>query len=638
MRSSVLLGDSVVTEVLWLIIGLPLAGAVFLHFFGRHLKQPLSGWLASAAIGGSFVVAAAAAVPFVQGGAHGDTLILWEWMPAIGASFEILWDPLSALMTLVVTGVGTLIHVFAIGYMHGDERFPRFFTYLNLFAASMLTLVLANNYAMLFLGWELVGLCSYLLIGFWFTRAAPPPAAKKAFVVNRIGDFGFMVGLMIVFTTFGTLSYSGIFERAGAELTTGLATAVGLLFLVGAAGKSAQIPLYVWLPDAMEGPTPVSALIHAATMVTAGVYVIARSAAIYELSPVALVTVATIGALTAIWAASIALAQRDIKRVLAYSTISQLGYMFLAVGATAYVAGIFHLMTHAFFKALLFLGAGSVIHAMNDEQDMRKMGGLFKQMPVTAWTMGIATIAIAGIPPLAGFWSKDEILASAFARGGWYSALWVIGLLAALITAFYMTRQWVMVFLGKPRWAEGAHPHESPAVMTVPLVILAILSVVGGLINTPLRLTLEHFLEPAFEAVTLQHPAEGVDMFLLMAGLSVVAALAGVAAAFLTYRQPEQNWLDFEQGLAPIWGVWEEAYRVDDIYGKVIVAPGVKAAEAAAFKIDLPLIDGAVNGVGRLIREVGDWARPLQTGFVRNYGALLLAGTVTVVIWLVMGS
>jgi NADH-quinone oxidoreductase subunit L len=522
--------------------------------------------------------------------------------------------------------------------MHGDERFHRFFTYLNLFAASMLTLVLANNYAMLFLGWELVGLCSYLLIGFWYSRSAPPPAAKKAFVVNRIGDFGFMVGLMIVFTAFGTLSYTGIFERAGEVLTTGLATAIGLLFLVGAAGKSAQIPLYVWLPDAMEGPTPVSALIHAATMVTAGVYLIARSAAIYELSTAAQVTVATVGALTAIWAASIALAQRDIKRVLAYSTVSQLGYMFIAVGATAYVAGIFHLMTHAFFKALLFLGAGSVIHAMKDEQDMHKMGGLFKRMPITAWTMGIATLAIAGIPPLAGFWSKDEILGSAFARGGWFSVLWVVGLLTALLTAFYMTRQWVMVFLGSPRWDEGVEPHESPRVMTLPLMILAALSLVGGLINTPARLTLEHFLEPAFELVTLQHPPEGVGMFVLLAGLSVFAGLAGAAAAFLTYRQPRTNWLDFEHGFDPLWGTWEEAYHVDDIYGRVIVAPGRKAAEAAAFSIDLPVIDGAVNGVGRLVRSVGDWARPLQTGFVRNYGALLLAGTVTVVIWLVMGS
>jgi NADH-quinone oxidoreductase subunit L len=502
----------------------------------------------------------------------------------------------------------------------------------------MLTLVLAGNYAMLFLGWELVGLCSFLLIGFWYTRKSASAAAKKAFIVNRIGDFGFMVGLMLVFTTFGTLSYSGIFERAGEELTAGLATAIGLLFLVGAAGKSAQIPLYVWLPDAMEGPTPVSALIHAATMVTAGVYLITRSAAIYDLSTVAQVTVATIGALTAIWAASIALAQRDIKKVLAYSTVSQLGYMFLAVGTTAYVAGIFHLMTHAFFKALLFLGAGSVIHAMSDEQDMHKMGGLFKKMPITAITMGIATLAIAGIPPLAGFWSKDEILGAAFERGGWFSVLWVIGLITALLTAFYMTRQWVMVFLGEPRWGEGRHPHESPGVMTFPLIVLAGLSVIGGLINTPLRLTLENYLEPVFEGIDLAHPPEGWGMFVLLAGLSVLAGVAGVAAAFLTYRQPQEGWEGFEHGFEPLWGTWEQAYHVDDIYGRVIVAPGKKTAEAAAFKVDLPIIDGAVNGVARLVRGVGDWARPIQTGYVRNYGALLLAGTVTIVIWLVMGS
>ncbi|MEA1902269.1 MAG: NADH-quinone oxidoreductase subunit L, partial [Actinomycetota bacterium] len=622
----------------WLIIALPFAGAVFLHFFGRYIKEPLSGWLASAAVGGAFVVALVNAIPFFEGGEHGTSILLWEWMPAIGANLEMLWDPLAALMALVVTGVGFLIHVFAIGYMHGDERFHRFFASLNLFIASMLTLVLAGNYGMLFLGWELVGLCSYLLIGFWFTRTSAAAAAKKAFVVNRIGDFGFMVALMLVFTAFGTLSYAGVFERAGSVLTTGMATTIGLLFLVGAAGKSAQIPLYVWLPDAMEGPTPVSALIHAATMVTAGVYLIARSAAIFELSTVAQTTVATVGALTAIWAASIALAQRDIKKVLAYSTVSQLGYMFIAVGATAYVAGIFHLMTHAFFKALLFLGAGSVIHAMGDEQDMHKMGGLFAKMPVTATTMGIATLAIAGMPPLAGFWSKDEILASAFERGGWFSFLWVIGLVTALLTAFYMTRQWVLVFLGEPRWQDGANPGESPAVMTVPLVILAVLSVFGGLVNTPFRTGLERFLEPAFELVRMQHPPEGTPMFLLLAGLSVLAGAAGIGAAFFAYRRPPERWIQFEDGFQPLWGTWEEAYRIDDFYGRTIVAPGRRAAELTAFQFDLPVIDGAVNGVGRAFRGLGDWARPIQTGYVRNYGALFLAGTVVVVIWLLAGG
>ncbi|MEE8405732.1 MAG: NADH-quinone oxidoreductase subunit L, partial [Acidimicrobiia bacterium] len=334
------------SEVIWLIIALPLLGAVLLHFFGRFIKEPWSGWLASGAIAASFLVALVAAIPFFRGGEHGSIMLLWEWMPAIGANLEMLWDPLAAFMTLIVTGVGALIHVFAIGYMHGDERFSRFFTYLNLFVASMLTLVLAGNYAMLFLGWELVGLCSYLLIGFWFVRPSAASAAKKAFIVNRIGDFGFLIALMLIFAAFGTLSYAGVFERAGAELSAGMATAIALLLFVGAAGKSAQIPLYVWLPDAMEGPTPVSALIHAATMVTAGIYLIARSAAIFELSPTAQTIVATIGALTALWAATIAVSQRDIKKVLAYSTISQLGYMVLAVGTTAYVAGLFHLMTH----------------------------------------------------------------------------------------------------------------------------------------------------------------------------------------------------------------------------------------------------------------------------------------------------
>ena len=626
------------TDYLWLVIALPLAGSLFLHFFGRYVREPLSGWLASGAIGGGFAIAAVAAWPFLEGGEAASTIALWEWMPAIGASFELLWDPLAALMTLVVTGVGTLIHIFAIGYMHGDERFHRFFTYLNLFAASMLTLVLAGNYAMLFLGWELVGLCSYLLIGFWFTRPTASTAAKKAFVVNRIGDFGFMIGLMLVFATFGTLSFGGVFEGAAAELSSGLATAIGLLFLLGAAGKSAQIPLYVWLPDAMEGPTPVSALIHAATMVTAGVYVIARSAPIYELTPFASTVVASVGALTAIWAASIALAQRDIKRVLAYSTISQLGFMFLAVGTAAYVAGVFHLMTHAFFKALLFLGAGSVIHAMSDEQDMHKMGGLRRRMPITAATMGIASLALAGIPPLAGFWSKDEILAAGFARGGWYYFLWVIGLVTALLTAFYITRLWVLVFLGEPRWAEGAQPHESSRVMTLPLIALGGLSVVGGLVNTPFRLTLEHFLEPSFELVHLQHAPDDWTLLGILAGLSTLAALGGAAAGYLAYNRPSERWRRLEDSFQPLWGAWEQAYGVDDLYGRVLVAPGRRLAEVGAFDFDARVVDGAVNGVGRLVRDVGEWARPLQTGFVRNYGVLFLAGALVVITWLVAGG
>jgi NADH-quinone oxidoreductase subunit L len=500
----------------------------------------------------------------------------------------------------------------------------------------MLVLVLGASFPVMFIGWEGVGLCSYLLIGFWFTEKANADAGKKAFIVNRIGDFGFMIGLMLVFAGFGTLSYAGVFERAAEVLDEGTATAIGLLFLVGAAGKSAQVPLYVWLPDAMEGPTPVSALIHAATMVTAGVYVVARSAAIFELAPVASGAVATIGAATALWAASIAVAQTDIKRVLAYSTISQLGYMFLGVGLTAYVAGVFHLMTHAFFKALLFLGAGSVIHGLHEEQDMRKMGGLRKHMPVTAVTMGVATLAIAGIPPLAGFWSKDEILAVAFERGSWFVVLWLMGLVTALLTAFYMTRQFVLVFLGEPRWDEGKHPHESPRVMTWPLVVLAVLSAVAGLANTPFRTALEHFLEPSFELVEVAHPSDDLLTFLLLAGLSAAAGVAGIAMGYFAYHRPREVWERFQAGFGRLWGLWERAYGVDDLYGATIVSPGRKLAEGAAFRIDLPVVDGAVNGVARLVRGLGTAVRVAQTGFVRNYAVAFVGGTLAVVVWLLM--
>ncbi len=624
-------------DSIWLVMAFPLAGTVLLHFLGKRIGEPIAGWIASAAIGGSFVVALIAAVPFIRGDGATGHVMLWNWMPALGASFEIEWDPLAALMTLVVSGVGTLIHIYSVGYMHGDERFSRFFTYLNLFAFSMLTLVLAGNFAMLFMGWELVGLCSYLLISFWYTKPSAAAAGKKAFIVNRIGDFGFVIALMMVFTTFGTLSYSGVFDRAGDLLTEGAATAIGLLLLVGAAGKSAQVPLYVWLPDAMEGPTPVSALIHAATMVTAGVYVVARTSAIFELAPAASLTVATVGAITALWAATIALAQNDIKRVLAYSTISQLGYMFLGVGLTAYVAGVFHLMTHAFFKALLFLAAGSVIHGMSGEQDMLKMGGLRKHMPVTALTMGIATLAISGVPPFAGFWSKDEILAVAFEAGGYATVLWFLGVLTAMLTAFYMTRQFVLVFMGKSRWEEGVHPHESPRVMTIPLMVLALLSIGAGFVNTPFFGNgLEHFLEPSFEFATLAHPSGGFPMFFLLAGISVIAGVGGIVMAYLAYNRPRELWERFQEGFGKAWTAWAEAYRVDDFYGKVLVGPGKAAAEAAAFKLDLPIVDGAVNGIARVVRSVGSGTRTVQTGFVRNYGVTFVIGLVAMLIWIVV--
>ena len=606
-----------------LAILLPLAGAVVLLFVGKRLGEA-AGWFATLTVGGAFVAAVVAAVDFFTGA--GETIVIrwFDWFPAFGVAAELRWDPLSALMTLVVTGVGSLIHLYSIGYMHGEARYGRFFTYLNLFVASMQILVLANNFAVLFVGWELVGLCSYLLISFYFEKDAAAAAGKKAFIVNRVGDVGFIVALMLIFGQFGTFSFDVVFEGAGA-LAAGTATAIGLLLLVGAAGKSAQLPLYVWLPDAMEGPTPVSALIHAATMVTAGVYLVARSAAIFGASETAGLVVAVVGAATALFAATIALAQSDIKRVLAYSTISQLGFMFMAVGAAAHVAGMFHLMTHAFFKALLFLGAGSVIHGMHGEQDMNRMGGLARKMPVTFVTMAIGWLAISGIPPLAGFWSKDEILGSVFERGGLWVVLFAVGLVTAAITAFYMTRMMWLTFFGSPRWADGLHPHESPAVMTLPLVALAGLSVVGGLVNTPFRTTLEHFLDPVFEAVHLSHPPEGT-LALTLAAASVAAALAGIALAAVRYRTYRT-----EEGRT--WRILSRGYYIDDVYGSVFARTGKLASAWLAFRFDARIIDGAVEGTGGLVRRIGGWLRPLQTGFVRSYGLAIIAGAVGLMVW-----
>ncbi len=620
-------------DLIWLAIALPLGGALLLLTAGRRIGEPAAGWIASSTVGAGFVLAAINTVDFLQGGEHGETVRLFEWIPGLGLDATLLWDPLAAMMTLIVTGVGTLIHVYSIGYMHGDPRYGRFFAYLNLFAASMLILVLGGNFGLLFVGWELVGLSSYLLISFWFERPSAAAAGKKAFVVNRIGDFGFLIGLMVIFAMFGTFSYGTVFEEAAEVLTTGGATAITLLLLVGAAGKSAQLPLHVWLPDAMEGPTPVSALIHAATMVTAGVYMVARTGALFELAPFSSGVVATLGAATALFAATVALAQWDIKRVLAWSTISQLGFMFLAVGATAYVAGMFHLMTHAFFKALLFLGAGSVIHGMADEQDMRKMGGLRKAMPVTFATMAVAWVAISGIPPFAGFWSKDELLAVTFNQGGWYVVLWAVGIVTALLTAFYMTRLMYLTFFGSPRWDDGVHAHESPAVMTAPLVVLAGLSAVGGFVNTPWRLTLEHFLEPAFELVELGHAGEGLTPWLL-AAVSVAAALIGIALAWRRYAGrdavPEEATLS--------WRVLRGGYYLDDVYGNTMVLPGKLASAWLAFVADQRVVDGAVNGVGLLVRRFGAALKPVQSGFVRNYGVILLAGTIGVLGWMLLRS
>ncbi|MCY3652606.1 MAG: NADH-quinone oxidoreductase subunit L [bacterium] len=628
-------------DYLWIVIALPLGAALFNHFLGHRLGEPRSAVPAVLSVAGSFGYAAVAARDFFVSATAAEEAVtvvhLFDWIPGLGAGAELLWDPLSATMTLVVTGVGALIHLYSAGYMHGDPRFSRFFTYLNLFIASMLILVLANNFALLFVGWELVGLCSYLLISFWYTRPSAAAAGKKAFVVNRIGDFGFMVALMIIFLTFGTLSYTEVLHNPGAVMGAGTATAVGLLLLVGAAGKSAQLPLHVWLPDAMEGPTPVSALIHAATMVTAGVYLVARCGAIFALSEIAGGVVATVGAATALLAATIAIAQRDIKRVLAYSTISQLGYMFMAVGVAGYVAGLFHLLTHAVFKALLFLGAGSVIHAMRDEQDMNRMGGLRAKMPFTHATMLIATLSIAGIPPLAGFWSKDEILAVLFYKGGYFLVLWGVGLVTALLTAFYMARQYFLVFTGPARWEEGANPHESPRIMTAPLVILGALTLVIGFVNTPFRLGLEHFLEPVFHGVPVAHAPEDGLLLTSLALVSVGAGLVGIFIAYLVYYRSADQVRERLLGRVrrPLMA-FEHGYWIDDVYGNLIVKPGRRLAEWSAGWVDQRVIDGLVNGLGGLVRHLGELLRPLQSGFVRAYGSLLTIGALVVVAWMVI--
>jgi NADH-quinone oxidoreductase subunit L len=536
-------------DLVWLVPALPLAGFLLLLVGGSRLGEPRAGWLATLASVASFGVTVGIFLDLLGQDAHDrhHVVTLFEWLPVGGFSVDVsfLADPLSITMALFVTGVGSLIHLYSIGYMHGDPKFSKFFVYLNLFVFSMLVLVLGDNLLMTFVGWEGVGTCSYFLISFWFSKEANASAGKKAFVTNRIGDWGFMVAMFLTFSALGTLTYSGedgILERAG-DLAPVTATAIALLLFLGACGKSAQLPLFVWLPDAMAGPTPVSALIHAATMVTSGVYLMTRVAPIlaqgYDWAPD---VIAWVGVLTALFAATIAVAQNDIKRVLAYSTISQLGYMFLAVGSGAYVAAVFHMVTHAFFKALMFLGSGSVIHGMHDEQDMRRMGALRKLMPITAGTFIVGWLAIAGVPPFAGFWSKDEILLFAYDKS---PALWAIGLATALLTAYYMSRQVFMVFFGDPNWQhaeEGEHhaePHESPWLMTFPLVVLAGLAIMGGGLQLPFNhdtKLLERWLEPVVhEYERVLDVSTGTKVGL--AAIAVVAALVGIAGAVAVYLQ-----------------------------------------------------------------------------------------------------
>ena len=599
----------------------------------------------------------------------------FSWMPvgdlSIDAALQL--DQLSMLMVLIITGVGTLIHIFSVGYMREDPGYPRYFAYLNLFVFFMLVLVLGANYPVLFVGWEGVGLCSYLLIGFWFSDKANADAGKKAFIVNRIGDFGFLIAMFMMFAWFGSLDFSHVNAAASAlPMGTAILTAICLFLFLGCTGKSAQIPLYIWLPDAMAGPTPVSALIHAATMVTAGVYLIARSAVLFSMSPVASLVVAIVGALTAIFAATIGLKQWDIKKVLAYSTVSQLGYMFIGVGVGAYTAGVFHLITHAFFKALLFLGSGSVIYAMHaayhhthnhdDAQDMRNMGGMKKYMPWTAALMWVATVAIAGIPPLAGFFSKDEILGSAYARAG-HSTLseahlfgisgstilyvvYFLGIASAFLTAIYMTRMMIYTFHGPNRTGEAERPHlrEAPWVMTAPLVVLGILSAAGGWLNLPALLPLapvgllEHWLEPvvghatATVAGTAAHEAHSVNTEVALIGVAVLVAVAGMAYAFLRLK-PEnlvpKSQSPEEYGFSRVLA---NKYYVDEAYDDVVIQPTVAISRYVLWKgIDSGLIDGLfVNGSAKLVRGFGWLGSRLQSGTVGMYAWVLVAGVIAV--------
>ena len=621
-------------RLVWLIPLMPLVGFALLLIGGRRMGEPRAGWLATAATAGSF---AASVLVFIgllglEGEERSVTFTLFSWVPADDLSVDVsfLADPLSITMALFITGVSALIHLYSLGYMHGDENFSKFFLYLNLFVFSMLILVLSDNLLMTFLGWEGVGACSYFLISFWFADEANASAGKKAFVTNRVGDFGFMVAIFLTFGAFGTLSYTGIFADTSVVTST-TASAIVLLLMLGAAGKSAQFPLYVWLPDAMAGPTPVSALIHAATMVTAGVYLLVRvNPLLAAADGWVLDLLAWVGLATALIAATAAIAQKDIKKVLAYSTISQLGFMFVAVGVGSYTAAIFHMITHAFFKALLFLGSGSVIHAMHEEQDMSRYGGLARFLPVTAVTFGVGWLAIAGVPPFSGFWSKDEILAGAWNNN---KLLWALLLFAAMLTAFYMSRAVFMTFFGEKRWGTGSEheaPHESPPTMLLPLVLLAGLATVAGVINLPfVKAThfLEKWLEPSFYHNEATLGFAGGTKWVL-AGVAIVAGLVGIWIAVQFYLKKAAP------AKAVELDIFARAWRYDETITKVAGGPGRRAFNEVA-RFDRRFVDGAVNGVGSLVQAGANWLRQSQTGKVRSYALGIAVGAVILLVYFI---
>ena len=629
-------------NTLWLIPLAPFAGFLLNGLLGKRAGKGFVTAVAILASLGAALLGTWAVIEYNAAYHHGERHlnVVYNWFLSgnIGADIAFQLDPLSIVMLMVVTWVGFLIHVYSVGYMHHEEGYWRYFAYLNLFLAMMLILILGSSYLFMFVGWEGVGLCSYLLIGFYYDKESAAAAGKKAFIVNRIGDFGFLVAMFLMLAYLGSVDFVRVQESALAgAASTGVITAICLLLFLGATGKSAQIPLYVWLPDAMAGPTPVSALIHAATMVTAGVYMIARSNVLYRMSPVSMMVVALIGALTAVFAATIAVRQNDIKKVLAYSTVSQLGFMFMGVGVGAFVAGVFHLVTHAFFKACLFLGSGSVIHAMSGEQDIRRMGGLWKKIPITAWTFLIATVAIAGFPPLAGFFSKDEILASAWSTHyfpGVGKLVYVLGTIAALFTAFYMFRLFYLTFFGKFRGTheQEHHLHESPPTMTVPLVILAFLSVVGGFIGLPHVLGhnwLGGWLHPLIPEIPGDHAAHipAAVEWVVMA-ISTVVAIAGLMLAHRLYKDRELAADDaFEQRNPGVAATLENKYYVDEIYAAAIVQP-LQVGSRFLWKIVDALIDGVATMLGFIVRGFGDLLRFFQTGNVRNYALMFFLGVV----------
>jgi NADH-quinone oxidoreductase subunit L len=644
---------------------LPLLGFLFNATIGRRASKRVSGGVATALMFAAFGVSVSVVGRMLGTADHVIEQTVYEWIPSgdLNIPFTLRVDPLSALMILIVTGVGALIHLYSTSYMHEetDSEYARYFSYLNLFAAFMLVLVLGASFPVMFVGWEGVGLCSYLLIGFWFQKPSAADAGKKAFIVNRIGDVGFILGMLLTFDTFGTLDFQKVAAVAASmpvEMTMGTLTIITLLLFVGATGKSAQIPLYVWLPDAMEGPTPVSALIHAATMVTAGVYMIGRTAVLFSHAPITLDVVAVIGVATALMAGTIGLVQTDIKRVLAYSTVSQLGYMFLAMGVGAYAAGIFHLYTHAFFKALLFLGSGAVIHALAGEQDLRRMGGLKRDLPITYWTFVIGALAIAGVPLLSGFFSKDEILFRTFVGG--HRVLWLVAVMTSFLTAVYMFRLVFLAFHGPRAQAEpghgepshahghGPHLHDAPPSMAIPLIVLAIGSIVAGYVGVPHALgganRIESFLEPSFgvHAPASHEPAEAVpegasaahdqtSLELTLMGVSTVVALTGIGVAAFFFLRRRDRAAALAQRLSGIYRLLLNKYYIDELYDAAIVQPIKRLSAGLLWRgVDAGLIDGTVNGVGGFVRGASSVMRRLQTGSVRAYAASLFFGVVVI--------